>query len=70
MFRVSEKFLGPEDKILIIDDFMAHGEASHALTQLVKQAGGSVEWRSVQSQAAFQAAKLWKRATGWNLWLL
>ena len=35
MFRVSEKFLGPEDKILIIDDFMAHGEASHALTQLV-----------------------------------
>ena len=32
MFRVSEKFLGPEDKILIIDDFMAHGEASHALT--------------------------------------
>ena len=28
MFRVSEKFLGPGDKILIIDDFMAHGEAS------------------------------------------
>ena len=42
MFSVSEKFMGPEDKILIIDDFMAHGEASHALTQLVKQAGGSV----------------------------
>ena len=27
MFRVSEKFLEAGDKILIIDDFMAHGEA-------------------------------------------
>ena len=25
MFRVSEKFLEAGDKILIIDDFMAHG---------------------------------------------
>lgn len=60
MFRVSEKFLGPEDKILIIDDFMAHGEASHALTQLVKQAGGSVVGIGAVIDKSFQggSAKL------------
>ena len=37
--RVSKKYLNPEDRILIIDDFLATGEASLGLLDLVKQAG-------------------------------
>lgn len=37
--RVSKSYLAPEDKILIIDDFLATGEASIGLLDLVKQAG-------------------------------
>ena len=38
-FRGSRKFLNEGERVLIIDDFMAHGEASMALTELVRQAG-------------------------------
>ena len=40
--RVSEKFLKAEDRILIIDDFLAHGEAALGLANLVEQAGASL----------------------------
>lgn len=40
--RVSKKYLGPDDKVLIIDDFLAHGEAAAGLANLVQQAGGTV----------------------------
>ena len=36
---VSRPYLTKEDKVLIVDDFLADGEASHALIDLVKQAG-------------------------------
>ena len=67
MFRVSEKFLGPEDKILIIDDFMAHGEASHALTQLVKQAGGSVVGIGAVIDKSFQGGSAKLREEGYRV---
>lgn len=40
--RVSEKFLKAEDQVLIIDDFLAHGEAALGLSNLVEQAGASL----------------------------
>ena len=40
---VSKKFLGPEDHILIIDDFLANGCALQGLISIVDQAGGTVE---------------------------
>lgn len=39
---VSKGFMQPGDTVLIIDDFMAHGEAASALCNLVEQAGGAV----------------------------
>ena len=36
--RVSQKFLSAEEKILIIDDFLAHGEAALGLISLAEQA--------------------------------
>ncbi len=38
---VSEEFLGPDDKVLIIDDFLANGDASLGLNDIVKQANAT-----------------------------
>ena len=40
--RVSKNYLNANDKVLIIDDFLAHGEAAAGLANLVEQAGGTV----------------------------
>ena len=39
---ISKEFLRPEDKILIIDDFLAHGDSAMALCSLAEQAGATV----------------------------
>lgn len=39
---VSKEFLKPEDKVLIIDDFLANGCAMEGLAELVKQAGATL----------------------------
>ncbi len=40
---VSKKYIGPEDHVLIIDDFLANGCAMEGLISLVKAAGATVE---------------------------
>lgn len=40
--KVSKQYLNKDDKVLIIDDFLAHGEAAAGLANLVEQAGGTV----------------------------
>lgn len=40
---VSKKYIGPEDHILIIDDFLANGCAMEGLINLVQSAGATVE---------------------------
>ena len=40
---VSKKFLSPEDKVLIIDDFLANGCALQGLISIITEAGASVE---------------------------
>ena len=39
---VSKPYLHPTDRVLIVDDFLADGQAMHALIDLVHQAGGEV----------------------------
>ena len=39
---ISKPYLHATDKVLIVDDFLADGEAAHALIDLVKQAGGGI----------------------------
>ena len=39
---VSKPYLHPTDRVLIVDDFLADGQATHALIDLVRQAGGEV----------------------------
>jgi len=39
---VAKEFLNENDEVLIIDDFLANGEASHALIEICKQANAKV----------------------------
>lgn len=40
--RVSRRFLHPEDRVLIIDDFLASGSTLSALVGIIEQAGASL----------------------------
>lgn len=66
-FRVSERFLGEGDRVLIIDDFLAHGEASMALAEIVKQAGGSVVGIGAVIEKGFQGGSKKLRTAGYRV---
>jgi len=51
---VSKKFLLPEDKILIIDDFLANGKAVIGLSRLVEEAGATLVGAGVVIEKGFQ----------------
>ena len=51
---VSKEFLGPEDNVLIIDDFLAQGSALQGLISLVKDAGAKVAGAGIVIEKAFQ----------------
>lgn len=57
---VSAKFLSAQDRVLIIDDFLANGEAAAGLARLVKQAGAQVAGIGIVIEKSFQqgAARL------------
>jgi len=51
---VSKDFLTPEDRVLIIDDFLANGAALQGLIDLVHQAGAAVVGAGICIEKAFQ----------------
>ncbi len=51
---VSKKFLSPEERILIVDDFLANGKAILGLCQLVEQAGATLVGAGVVIEKGFQ----------------
>jgi xanthine phosphoribosyltransferase len=51
---ISRKFLSPSDRVLIIDDFLANGEAALAMARIVEQAQASVAGIGIVIEKAFQ----------------
>ena len=51
---VSKKFLGPEDKVLIIDDFMANGAAMDGLLEVIRESGAHVAGAGIIIEKGFQ----------------
>ena len=51
---VSQEFLIKEDKILIIDDFLAQGCALNGLIELIKSAGAQIVGAGIVIEKAFQ----------------
>ena len=64
---VAKKFLNPEDKVLIIDDFLAHGCALQGLIQIVQSAGASVEGIGIVIEKGFQSGGRIIRNLGFQL---
>ncbi len=65
--RVSKKYLTPQDRILIIDDFLAHGEAANGLAELVKMAGGSVLGIAAVIEKEYQGGSKKLREAGYRV---
>jgi len=51
---VSKKFLNKDDRVLIIDDFLANGEAAFGLARVAEQAGASVVGIGIVIEKSFQ----------------
>ena len=64
---VSRKFLGPEDHVLIIDDFLANGCALQGLISIVTEAGGTVEGIGIAIEKGFQNGGRIIRNLGYHL---
>ena len=64
---VSRKFLSPEDKVLIIDDFLANGCALQGLISIVQEAGASVEGIGIAIEKGFQVGGKMIRNLGFQL---
>lgn len=64
---ISKPYLNATDKVLIVDDFLADGEAAHALIDLVHQAGGEVAGIGIAVEKGQQKGGAELRAEGVRL---
>ena len=64
---VAQKFLSPEDHVLLIDDFLANGCALQGLISIVNQAGGTVEGIGIAVEKGFQQGGQIIRNLGYQL---
>ena len=69
---VTKKYINKGDKVLIIDDFMAHGQAALGLIEICRQAGAEVKALALQLKKDSRTEEKFsaKRATSLNLWQL
>jgi len=54
---VSPEFLGPGDKLLIVDDFLARGKTIDALVRLAQEAGAEIKGVGVVIEKAFEGGR-------------
>ena len=64
---VSKKFLNSDDKVLIIDDFLANGCALQGLISIVESAGASVSGLGIAIEKGFQIGGQVIRNLGYHL---
>ena len=64
---VSKRFLGPEDHLLIIDDFLANGCALQGLIAIAGSAGATVEGLGIVIEKGFQIGGNVIRNLGYHL---
>ena len=64
---VAQKFLSPEDHVLLIDDFLANGCALQGLIQIVQSAGATVEGIGIAVEKGFQSGGRMIRNLGFQL---
>ena len=64
---ISKKYLNKNDKILIIDDFLAEGNAMKGLIDVAEQSGAQIAGIGIAIEKGFQQGGKNLRAKGYNL---
>ncbi|MFD2444349.1 xanthine phosphoribosyltransferase [Bacillus sp. CGMCC 1.16607] len=64
---VSNKFISPKDRVLIIDDFLANGQAALGLANIVKQAGAETVGIGIVIEKSFQEGGKLLRNAGYKV---
>lgn len=64
---LAQKFLGPQDRVLILDDFLANGKAMNGLLDVCRQTGASVVGIGICIEKGFQPGGAELRAAGYKL---
>lgn len=64
---VAKEFLGEGDKVLLIDDFLAHGKALEGLAALVKHSGAELVGAGIVIEKGFQTGGELIRSQGIRL---
>ncbi len=64
---VAKDWLGASDRVLIVDDFLANGEALRGLVEIVNQSGASLAGIGVAVEKGFQPGGRKLREQGVNL---
>ena len=54
---LSRKYISPEDHVLIIDDFLANGEAASGASHLIRQGGASIAGIGILIEKSFQRGR-------------
>lgn len=65
---VPKDYLSAGDKVLIVDDFLAHGEATKALREIISLAGATLVGVAIAIEKGFQGAGDKMRSEGVNLY--
>ncbi len=64
---VSREFLTGDDRIIVIDDFLAHGNASRGIIDLASQAGATIAAMGFIIEKTFQPGGEWLREQGYRV---
>lgn len=67
IIRVAQRFITPNDRVLLIDDFLANGRALLGLIEITRQAGAKVAGAGICIEKGFQEGGRIIRDMGINL---
>ncbi|MBP5466309.1 MAG: xanthine phosphoribosyltransferase [Clostridia bacterium] len=67
---VTKEYLSEKDNVLLLDDFLANGEAINALMDIVEQSGASLKGVAIEIEKGFQGAGDKLREQGVDLFSL
>src|SRR5690606_26804677 len=54
---VAARYLSPEDRVLVIDDFLANGQAAKGLVSIIRQAGATCAGLGIVIEKSFQPGR-------------
>jgi len=67
---LSKKYINPDDNILIIDDFLAYGEAALGTIKLIKEASANVAGIGIVIEKSFQPGREKLEELGYDIYSL